>query len=201
MGFIPCQSGAREPRYSCHAVTCQKKEEVSSGSCQGVVICFFLYKRRRGRAIKVILATWGWKMWLLMVIIKTTLFPSFLVRDFCVLVSNEQLKLTPHLSVGDFFIRWQRGRWSQLKFLFALCYAWALSSCPDTYWPRTAACWELFPFWKKAEMEDPCLAQLGNFLFSWLPVMREQEKNRKEKEKKRERNNIANSAHFSSQRV
>lgn len=151
---------------------------------------------RRGRAIKVILATWGWKMWLLMVIIKTTLFPSFLVRDFCVLVSNEQLKLTPHLSVGDFFIRWQRGRWSQLKFLFALCYAWALSSCPDTYWPRAAACWELFPFWKKAEMEDPCLAQLGNFLFSWLPVMREQEKNRKEKEKKKERETTSQIQHI-----
>lgn len=136
---------------------------------------------RKDTAIKVILATGGWKGWLLMAMIRTVISYTPLVGDFSALVLNEEAKFTLHLSVGDFFIRWQSGRLSQLKFLFTLFYVQALSSSPETCWPLSAACWELPSLLgkvqgKKNELGDPWLTWLGNFFFSWSPVKREQEK-------------------------
>lgn len=105
---------------------------------------------------------------------------------------------SPLTSLWEIFsIRWQNGRWSQLKFLFTLFYAWTPSSAPETILTSSTDLFQQLAessllFWKgcreKAELGHPCLTLLGNLFLSWSPVKREQKQNKKA--------NIANSAHF-----
>lgn len=153
---------------------------------------------RKDRAFEVILAIGGWKGWMLVVMIRTMLFPRFLVRDSYHPVLNEQVKFTPHLSVGDFFHKiteWKVVS-AEIPLHFILCLDSQFSPRNNTdlfHWPLSAACWEFPSLLERVQGESRTGASLpdfllGNLFLSWSPVKREQKQNKKA--------NIANSAHF-----
>lgn len=138
---------------------------------------------RKDRAIEVILAIGGRKEWLLLVTIRTMLFPSFLVRDSYGLVLNEEVKFTPHLSVGDFFHKMTK--WKVVSAEIPLHFILCLDSqfIPRNILTSFSSLLRI-PFSsrqkrKKAEVGDPCLALLGNLFFFWSPVQREQNQKKK----------------------
>ena len=143
------------------------------------------------------LAIGGWKGWLLVVTIRTMLFPATSGQRSSQTGFKWTSEVHPWPLCGRIFPKKTEWKVVSAEILFALFYVWVSSSSPETYWPLSLTSFSSLlrvPYssgkgaGRKMNWGNLAWLCLEIYFFSWSPVKREQKQNKKA--------NIANSAHF-----